>query len=266
MTEILELSFYFFTIFKAFFDQGAKVAVVTAKDKLRTLLGNGLDVTSGRAICFSSEKSAEATIADNGIDNASDWIGREVPSVYSAELSEFIFACGVKLMDEFKQVASDASSNRVATVKLATLIERVADLMEAKLSAKKVVFKLEAADDLTLNTRPGPLSQVLVILIENSLMHGFEREQFSGLIWVVVKTTPKGICIDYRDNGRGIGADVRNSIFQPFFTTKADRGGTGMGLYLAHTMVEGPLCGQMRCEESSAGAHFVIRLPLETTS
>lgn len=90
------------TIFKAFYDQGAKIAVVTAKDKLRKLLGNGLDVTSGRAICFSSEKSAEATMAENGIDNASEWIGREVPSVYSAELSEFIFACGVKLMDEFK--------------------------------------------------------------------------------------------------------------------------------------------------------------------
>ncbi|MFT6557342.1 phosphonoacetate hydrolase [Sneathiella sp.] len=89
------------TIFKAFFDKGAKIAVVTAKDKLRTLLGNGLDVTSGRAICFSSEKSAEATLAENGIDNASKWIGRDVPSVYSAELSEFIFACGVKLMDEF---------------------------------------------------------------------------------------------------------------------------------------------------------------------
>ncbi|MEP3246563.1 MAG: phosphonoacetate hydrolase [Sneathiella sp.] len=90
------------TIFKAFFDEGAKIAVVTAKDKLRTLLGNGLDVTSGRAICFSSEKSAETTMAENGIDNASEWIGREVPSVYSAELSEFIFACGVKLMDEYK--------------------------------------------------------------------------------------------------------------------------------------------------------------------
>ncbi|WP_169545992.1 phosphonoacetate hydrolase [Sneathiella aquimaris] len=89
------------TIFKAFFDKGAKIAVVTAKDKLRTLLGNGLDVTSGRAICFSSEKSAEATLAENGIDNAAEWIGRDVPSVYSAELSEFIFACGVKLMDEY---------------------------------------------------------------------------------------------------------------------------------------------------------------------
>lgn len=90
------------TIFKAFFDQGAKIAVVTAKDKLRTLLGNGLDVTSGRAICFSSEKSAEATLAENGIDDAASWLGREVPSVYSAELSEFIFASGVKLMDEYK--------------------------------------------------------------------------------------------------------------------------------------------------------------------
>ena len=90
------------TIFKAFFDEGAKIAVVTAKDKLRTLLGHGLDVTSGRAICFSSEKSADATLADNGIEDAASWIGREVPSVYSAELSEFIFACGVKLMDEFK--------------------------------------------------------------------------------------------------------------------------------------------------------------------
>lgn len=90
------------TIFKAFFDAGAKIAVVTAKDKLRTLLGHGLDVTSGRAICFSSEKSAEATLAENGIDDAASWLGREVPSVYSAELSEFIFASGVKLMDEYK--------------------------------------------------------------------------------------------------------------------------------------------------------------------
>lgn len=90
------------TIFKEFFDAGARVAVVTAKDKLRNLLGHGLTFDQGRAICFSSEKSDETTVATAGLDNVSDWIGREVPSVYSAELSEFIFACGVKLMDEYK--------------------------------------------------------------------------------------------------------------------------------------------------------------------
>jgi len=87
------------TIFKAFQDQGAKIAVITAKDKLRRLLGNELKFGADGAICFSSEKSDEATLADNGIDNVVEMVGMEVPSVYSAELSEFIFAAGVKLME-----------------------------------------------------------------------------------------------------------------------------------------------------------------------
>ena len=87
------------TIFKAFQDAGAKVAVVTAKDKLRRLLGNELRFGEGGAICFSSEKSDQVSFAENGIDNVLDMVGMEVPSVYSAELSEFIFAAGVKLME-----------------------------------------------------------------------------------------------------------------------------------------------------------------------
>ena len=86
------------TIMKAFFDAGAKVAVVTAKDKLRTLLGNGLDLSSGRAIAFSSEKSDQATLKDNGIAKVPERIGMKVPDVYSSELSEFVFAAGVSII------------------------------------------------------------------------------------------------------------------------------------------------------------------------
>lgn len=87
------------TIFKAFQDAGAKIAIITAKDKLRRLLGNELSFGAGGAICFSSEKSDRVSLAENGIDNVFDLVGMEVPSVYSAELSEFIFAAGVKLME-----------------------------------------------------------------------------------------------------------------------------------------------------------------------
>ena len=87
------------TIFQAFHDAGGKIAIVTAKDKLRRLLGNGLDFSSGRAICFSSEKANETTLSENGIENAQSLVGREIPDVYSAELSEFIFDAGVKLME-----------------------------------------------------------------------------------------------------------------------------------------------------------------------
>ena len=90
------------TVFKAFYDAGAKVAVVTAKDKLRALLGHGLKFDDDRAICFSSEKSDTTTKAEHGIDNASKWLGRPVPEVYSAELSEFVFAAGVKLLREWR--------------------------------------------------------------------------------------------------------------------------------------------------------------------
>lgn len=90
------------TIFKGFYDAGAKVAVVTAKDKLRALLGAGLQFGDNRAICFSAERSDTTTKAENGIDNASQWLGMLVPEVYSAELSEFVFAAGVRLLKTFR--------------------------------------------------------------------------------------------------------------------------------------------------------------------
>ena len=90
------------TIFKAFQDAGAKVAIITAKDKLRRLLGNELSFGEGGAICFSSEKSDQVSLEENGIDKVLEMVGMEVPSVYSAELSEFIFAAGVKLMESVR--------------------------------------------------------------------------------------------------------------------------------------------------------------------
>jgi phosphonoacetate hydrolase len=86
------------TIMKAFHDAGAKVAVVTAKDKLRTLLGHGLDLSSGRAIAFSSEKADKATLQDNGIADVPQRISMKVPDVYSSELSEFVMAAGVSIL------------------------------------------------------------------------------------------------------------------------------------------------------------------------
>ena len=89
------------TLFSKYYEGGSRVAVVTAKDKLRALLGAGLEFGEDRAICFSSEKADIATKADNGIHNASEWLGRPVPEVYSADLSEFVLAAGVKILKEW---------------------------------------------------------------------------------------------------------------------------------------------------------------------
>jgi phosphonoacetate hydrolase len=81
------------TLLAALADAGQSCAVITAKDKLRRLLGHGM-----RGICFSSEKADRLSLADNGITGVLELVGQPLPDVYSAALSEFVFAAGVKLM------------------------------------------------------------------------------------------------------------------------------------------------------------------------
>lgn len=99
------------SIFAAAADAGLRVAVVTAKDKLRRLLGAGLvedgpaldgsgaiASPSGTGICFSAEKADQATVEENGIGDVLDLVGLPLPDVYSAELSEFALAAGVEIL------------------------------------------------------------------------------------------------------------------------------------------------------------------------
>ena len=78
-------------------DAGKSIAVITAKDKLRTLLGHQM-----KGICFSAEKADQVSLKDNGIDDVLVLVGKPLPGVYSADLSEFVFAAGVKIMQKFR--------------------------------------------------------------------------------------------------------------------------------------------------------------------
>ena len=81
------------TILASLADAGCSLVVITAKDKLRKLLGHKM-----KGICFSSEKSDQVTMVENAIDDVLALVGMSVPSVYSAALSEFVFAAGVQIM------------------------------------------------------------------------------------------------------------------------------------------------------------------------
>ena len=82
------------SLLAALADAGCSVAVITAKDKLRRLLGHGM-----RGVCFSAEKADQVTLAEHGIEGVLKLVGKPVPDVYSAGLSEFVFAAGLRLME-----------------------------------------------------------------------------------------------------------------------------------------------------------------------
>src|SRR5262249_34903600 len=81
------------TVLAALADAGVRVAAITAKDKLRKMLGNGL-----KGICFSSERAREATLKGNGIDEVERLVGRPTPDMYSPDLSLFVLDAGIKLL------------------------------------------------------------------------------------------------------------------------------------------------------------------------
>ena len=85
------------TVLASLADAGVRVAAITAKDKLRKMLGSGL-----KGICFSSEKARDATLAENGIANVEQLVGRPTPDMYSPDLSLFVLDVGIKLLEQNK--------------------------------------------------------------------------------------------------------------------------------------------------------------------
>src|SRR5437588_6415349 len=78
---------------------GVAVAAITAKDKLRRMLGRGLDMTSGH-ICFSSEQADRCILKEHGIETVEALVGRPKPDMYSADLSLFVLDAGIRLVEQ----------------------------------------------------------------------------------------------------------------------------------------------------------------------
>jgi len=161
------------TILAAFAEAGARVAVVTAKDKLRALLGHKLS-----GICFSSERAAEATMAANGIDGVPAMVGMTVPSVYSAELSEFVFAAGVKLMERHEPdvmylSTTDYVQHKVAPgVGVANDFYAMMDRYLGKLDAMGATIVLTA--DHGMNAKTDAFGRPNIVFLQDVLDRAYE--------------------------------------------------------------------------------------------
>jgi phosphonoacetate hydrolase len=156
------------TILAAFSAAGAKVVVITAKDKLRKLLGNQM-----HGICFSSEKADQVTLAENGIEKVLERVGMPVPSVYSAALSEFVFVAGVRIMERERPdmmylSTTDYVQHKAAPgTPLANEFYAMMDRNLAKLDALGATIVLTA--DHGMNSKHAANGQPNVIYLQDKL-------------------------------------------------------------------------------------------------
>ena len=100
--------------------------------------------------------------------------------------------------------------------------------------------------------------------MQNSLIHGFEDGQREGTITIAATVHASVVHINYCDDGLGMAADTLQRVFEPFYTTRRSKGGSGLGLYIAYNLVTEALHGSIHCDSTpGAGTRFTIEYPYQ---
>ena len=129
----------------------------------------------------------------------------------------------------------------------------------------KCLLELNCADNIDVITKPGPLNQIIVNLVMNSIIHGFEHTN-DGKITLSISQVGQQLLMQYQDNGCGIADDIQDKIFEPFTTTKRGEGGSGLGLHLVYNLVTQALGGTIALvNKNESGVSFEINFPITST-
>ncbi len=167
------------------------------------------------------------------------------------------------LIQSFKQVAVDQTSDNKRVINLKHYIEGVITSLEPKWKTTNHRIEIECTEMIELETYPGAIAQIITNLVDNSLLHGFQGFTELGTMRIVAEKTDDRIMLTYSDNGRGIPPEILPRIFDPFFTTKQAQGGTGLGMHIVYNLVTQKLGGEIRClSADEGGAGFRLTFPL----
>ena len=167
-----------------------------------------------------------------------------------------------ELITSFKKVAVDQTSEEACTFSIKGLLDEVLLTLAPQIKPLPYIINIDCPSELIIVSKPGPINQVIINLIQNSITHGFD-EMDHGEIAIQVSIAGEMLTIDYQDDGRGIDPSIMNKIFEPFTTTKRGSGGSGLGLHLVYNLVTQALGGKISfSSEIETGVHFKISLPI----
>ena len=171
-----------------------------------------------------------------------------------------------ELISSFKQVAVDQSSESNRKFCFSQLVNEILLSLRPRLKQVDHDIRIECDPTLTVETKAGPINQILINLIMNSVIHGFEDMEHGEINIIAEMMTPTKMKLIYRDNGKGIASDIRKRIFDPFVTTKRGQGGSGLGMHLVYNLVTQALNGSISItSEEGNGAEFLIIFPVESS-
>ncbi|MFB9263307.1 PAS domain S-box protein [Bradyrhizobium erythrophlei] len=167
-----------------------------------------------------------------------------------------------ELIQSFKQVAADRNYSDQRTFDLGDLTEQVVMSLRPGLRKHNLTLNIDCQPNLVMNSYPGPYGQVLTNLFLNAVAHAFPDGK-PGEVDIQVRASGNdNVEVIFADNGCGMSLDVRRRAFDPFFTTRRDQGGTGLGLHIVYSIVTTRLGGRLNLDSAPGnGTRIQMVLP-----
>jgi len=166
------------------------------------------------------------------------------------------------LIRSFKQVAVDQSCDVCREFNVKEYISET--LMSLHYETKRLNHKfiINCDENIKIKSYPGPFSQIITNLVMNSMIHGFKNID-SGIITININVNENELILNYTDNGKGIKTENLQKIYDPFFTTNRNHGGSGLGLNIIYNIITSTLQGKIRCNSKEGeGVEFIIKIPI----
>ncbi|WDE06832.1 HAMP domain-containing histidine kinase [Thalassomonas viridans] len=165
------------------------------------------------------------------------------------------------LIKSFKHVAVDQAHDEIRSLELRESVQDVIDSIMPKYKYYRVKVKVGIDSRIQCKTYPGALAQIVTNLVINAFLHAFDKEQ-TGEININADEQNGQITLFISDNGKGMDTQTREKIFEPFYTTKRNQGGTGLGMHIVFNLVTQKLSGQIGCDsEPGKGTRFTMTFP-----
>jgi signal transduction histidine kinase len=205
--------------------------------KLQTAYDNK-KLTGNTMTSFLSEAEQTITLLTNNLNRASD------------------------LISSFKQVAVDQTSEAEREINVSEYLTEVIQSLAPNFKKTQHTIDIHCPDDLSIKCAPGVLAQILINMIMNSLIHGFEDKP-KGAIKLEVSEQDNNLIINYSDDGRGLDEVTLKRHFDAFFTTRRGKGGSGLGTHIMYNLVTQTLGGEIEAfSQPDRGLQYKITIPV----
>jgi signal transduction histidine kinase len=167
-----------------------------------------------------------------------------------------------ELIRSFKQVAIDQSGEVRRRFRMKEYVEEVLLSLRPILKKTRHQVTIECSEALELTSYPGAFSQIITNFITNSVMHAYGEQEAGQLVFRITAARSR-LTFRYSDNGRGIPQENLAHIFEPFYTSNREKGGSGLGLHIVYNIVTQKLGGTIVCESAPGkGTAFVLEIPI----